>query len=171
MVRPEQVGPPDRADQDRPPAEQQARVVRDGPVGHPVRHVLGRVARRVEHLEAQAPDVEAGPAGQAGVLVAELGTGADDMGRAGQGREVASARDVVVVEVRLDDVADPQAAPGGDREVDVDVAPRIDDRGDPGVLVRDERGQVAQPADRERLEPHRYIITRPPSTASTWPVM
>ena len=51
------------------------------------------------------------------------------------------------MQVRLDDVGDPHA--GGTRggEVDVDVAARIDDRGDPGRLVDDERRQVAEPLD------------------------
>ena len=174
VVRAEQVGPPDRADEQRAAAEQQHRLVRRAIVSATrVADVLGRVSGRVEGLEPEPPDVERRRRREpAGARSASAGAGADDVRRAGQRGELAAARHVVVVEVRLEDVADAQAAPGGRVEVDVDVAARVDDRGDPRVLVRDQRRQVAQACDRELTRcASGYIITRPPSTASTWPVM
>ena len=61
--------------------------------------------------------------------------------------ELAATRHVVVVEVRLDDVGDPQVGRPRGVEVDVDVATRIDDGGDARRLVGDERGQVPEPLD------------------------
>ena len=56
------------------------------------------------------------------MLVAELGAGPDDVGRAGQLRELLGAGDVVVVEMGLDDGGDPDVGFAGGVEVDVDVA-------------------------------------------------
>ena len=143
----EQVGPPDRPDQQRAAGQQQERLVGTRGVGHGVADVLGRVPGRVERPEADRPDVEGLAVADRAVLVRQLGAGADDVGRTGQRREVAATRDVVVVEMGLDDVADPQTGAPGRLEVDVDVAPWIDDRGRPRRLVGDERGQMAEPFD------------------------
>src|SRR4029077_11020037 len=71
-------------------------------------------------------------------------------------------------------------------EVHVYVAARVHDCGRPGRVVDDEGREMAEtrelvlldahppslhPADRRRPDPGTYIITRPPSTARTWPVM
>ena len=62
--------------------------------------------------------------GQAPMLVAEGGARPDHVRRAGQRREIAGARHVVVVEVGLDDARDPDAKASRGVEVEVDVAPR-----------------------------------------------
>ena len=59
-------------------------------------------------------------------LVRQLGPRPDDLLCAGDRGELAGTRDVVVVEVRLDDVRDAQVALMGSGEVDVDVAPRVE---------------------------------------------
>jgi hypothetical protein len=96
------------------------------------------------------------------MLVGELGARPDDVRRAGQRGELPAAGDVVVVEMRLDDVADPEIALAGEVEVDVDVAARVDDGGETGRVVRDHRGQVAEPVDRELAEEHRREGTTMP---------
>src|SRR5207253_5565834 len=117
--------------------------------------VFGRVARRVAGGEPEAADVERLAIADRAVLVAELRAGADHVARPGQRGEVATARDVVVVEVRLDDVGDPDVEIAGGREVDVDVPPRVDDRGDAGGLIGNERREMPEPFDAELADLHR----------------
>ncbi len=80
VLRAEQVGPPDRADQQRAAGQQQERLVGPGRVGDRVADVLRRVAGRVERPEADRADVErvavARPAGARG---ASSRAGADDV--------------------------------------------------------------------------------------------
>ena len=99
-------------------------------------------------------DVEGVVVADRAVLVAKLGAGPDHVSGAGQGGEIAGARDVVVVEVGLDHVGDPDVQLAGRREVDVDVPARIDDCGDPGGLVGDEGRQVTEPFDPELADLH-----------------
>ena len=106
-------------------------------------------------VNRRRPDLERGAVGQAAMLVAQLGAGPDDVGRAGQGRELAAAGDVVVVEVRLDHADDPQIVRPGGLEVDVDVPTWIDHRRHACVVVGDQGRQVAEAADRELLDTHR----------------
>ena len=58
VFRAEQVGPPDRPDQQRAPGQQQERLVRTRRVRDGVADVLGRVPGRVERPEADRPDLE-----------------------------------------------------------------------------------------------------------------
>ena len=116
-------------------------------VGDRVGDVLRRVARRLENGEPQLANVERLAVADRPVLVGELRTRPDDVRRAGQGGELAPARDVVVVEVRLDDVADPKVVLARRIEIDVDVAPRIDDRGEPRRLIGDQGREVPEPFD------------------------
>ena len=104
VLGPEQVGPPDGADEQRAAGQEQERLVGARRVGDGVADVLGRVARGVERPEPDRTDIERLAVAGRPVLVAQLRPGADDVRRAGQRRELAAARDVVVVEVRLDDV-------------------------------------------------------------------
>jgi hypothetical protein len=73
--------------------------------------------------------------------------GTDDVVRARQRGKLAATGDVVVVEMRLDDVADADVRGSGGVEVDVDVATRVDDRRQAGRLVGDERREVAEAID------------------------
>ena len=131
VLRPEQVRPADRPDEQRAAGEQEQRLVGPRPVGDRVGDVLRRVARRLENGEPQLAHVERLAVADRPVLVSELRTRSDHVRRAGQRGEVPPARDVVVVEVRLDDVTDSKVVLAGRIEIDVDVAPRIDDRGKP----------------------------------------
>ena len=63
--------------------------------------------------------------------------------------------DEVGVEVREEDVRDPQAVLGGEREVLIDVALRIDDRRRVRLLVADQIRRVREAIQIELLEDHR----------------
>ena len=143
----QQVRPPDRADQQRPAGQERDRLACPARVGQLVGHVLRGVARCVERGEAQLAHVERVAVVDRPVLVLELGPGPDDVLGAGQGGQVAGARDVVVVEVRLDDVGDAQLVARGIGQVDVDVAARIHDDREPRCLVGDEGREVSEPFD------------------------
>ena len=97
---------------------------------------------------------------RAAMLVAQLGPRPDDVRRSGQRSELTAARDVVVVEMRLDDVGDPEIGLAGRIEVDVHVPARVHDRGRAARLVGDERRQVPQPLDPERPNQHRPTSSR-----------
>ena len=122
--------------------------------------MLRGVARRVQSGEPQLADVERLAVADRPVLVGELRTRPDDVRRAGQGGQVPPARDVVVVEVRLDDVADPKVVLARRIEIDVDVAPWIDDRGETRRLIGDQGREMPEPVDRELAEEHRARVHR-----------
>ncbi len=116
------------------------------------RDALGRVAGSLQHADADVPDAQ---------LVAVFGRAmwegrararADDDLGAGARREFPVSADEVGVQVRLDDVLDLQPAGFGLRDVLVNVALRVYDRG----LARgaDEVGGVRQTAEIELLEVH-----------------
>ena len=155
-----QVRSSHRTYEQRSAREHQDGFVGPRSVGHRIADVLGGVAGRVERLEPERTEVEALPVANRVMLVAELGPGADDVARARQRGKLPAARDVVVVQVRLDDVRDPEAARARRVEIDVDVASRVDHRRHTGRLVRDERAEVAQALDHELLQPHRPRLHR-----------
>src|SRR5204863_8157094 len=98
------------------------------------------------------------------VIVAQFGAGTDHVSGAGHGGQLAAPGDVVVVEMRLDDVRDPDIQIAGRREIDVHIAARVDDCGDAGGLVGDEGGEMTAPLDPELANLHR----REPSTGCGW---
>ena len=147
VLRAEQVRPPDGADEQRAAGQQQERLVGTGRVGHRVADVLGGMAGRVERREPDRTELERVAVAGGPMLVAELGAGTDDVARTGQRGELAAARHVIVVEVGLEDVADPQVRLASGIEVDVDVAPRVDDRRHAGLVVGDEGREMAEPLD------------------------
>ena len=147
VLRAEQVGPTHRAHEQRPAGQQQERLVRAGQVGDRVADVLGGVAGRVEGREPDRSEVERVAVTSRLVGVAELGAGPDDMACTGQRGELVATRHVVVVEVGLEHVADPQARLASRLEVDVDVASRIDDGRHAGLVVRDEGREMTEPLD------------------------
>ncbi len=161
----QEVRPADRPDEQRAAAEQERGVLAAAQVGDLVRDMLGSVAGRVAGREPQRADVERLAVARRGVVVAKLRSGADHVPRPGQGREVAPARDVVVVEMGLDDMGDPDVELTGRREIDVDVPARVDDRGDAGDIVGDERRQMPEPLDPELADLHAHER----STGPGWP--
>ena len=81
----------------------------------------------------------------------------------GQRGQLTRARNVVVVQMRLDDVGDAQAPGTGFSEVDVDVSPRIDDGSDGLGVVNDEGADMAQALDHELTHVHAPRIAVAPS--------
>ena len=81
-------------------------------------------------------------------------------------RERARAREIVVVDVRLERMRHEDAEPRGDREVRVDVAVGIDEESDARVWVGAQVARVAEPGVEELLDQHRRTIQsggpRPP---------
>ena len=151
----EEVRPPDRADEQRAAGEQEQRLGGPVHVGHGKGDVLRRVAGGLEDREPQGAHVEGLAVMHRPVLVGKLRAGADHVAGAGQRGQLAAAGDVIVVEVRLDDVADPDIGGACSVKVDVDVATRVDDRSQAGRLVGDQRREVAETIDDELAQEHR----------------
>ncbi len=86
--------------------------------------------------------------------VAELRAGPDHLLGAGRRGELAATRDVVVVEVGLEDVADPDVELGGGGEVAVDVAAGVDDDRQPGFLVHHQCREMAEAVKDEPTDQH-----------------
>ena len=116
--------------------------------------------RRVERPEPERADVEALPVAHRPMLVTELRPRADHVRRAGQRGKIPTARHVIVVEVRLHDVADLQPRRASGLEIDVDITAWIDDHRDASRLIGDERAEMAQALDRELLQTHRLRLHR-----------
>ena len=123
----EQVGAPDRPDQQRYAGQQQERLLGARRVGDGIADVLGRVPRSVERPEPDRAHAKGGSPSAAGLLlVGEMGARTDDVRRPGQRCDLATARDVVVVQVRFDHVGDAQICRARSLgNVDVDVAARV----------------------------------------------
>ena len=124
-------------------------------------------------VESERADRDGLTVGQAMVGSPELGSGADDVDRVGLRGELASAGHVIVVEMRLEDVADPQLPPAGRREIDIDVAAGVDDGRNAGRFIGDEGADVAQTLDDELLHEHGGRVTPPTgrragTAASPW---
>ena len=64
----------------------------------------------------------------------------------------------VGVKVREEPRARSQAVLGGEREVLVDVALRVDDRSDVRVFVADQIGRMRQAIEIELFQDHRFIM-------------
>jgi hypothetical protein len=88
------------------------------------------------------------------MFVPEVGPCPNDVAGCRQGGELAAARHVVVVEVRLDDVRDPDVQLASRGEIHVDIAAWVDDRGDAGDVVRNEGRQMPEPFDPELAKLH-----------------
>jgi len=159
----EQVRPTDGADQQRAAAHQEGRIRSPARVGDRVGDVLGGVAGRVPGREAECADVERRAVAKRAMLMAEIRSGTDDVGRAGQCGQLAAARDVVVVEMGLDDVRDPDVELACGLQVRVHVPARVHDGGHAGRIVGDQRRQVAETLDPEqpRQHPIERSTTRP----------
>jgi hypothetical protein len=88
------------------------------------------------------------------VLPVGAALGAEVERRAGGVRELARARDVVGMDVRLRHVRDAELLGGGRREVGFDVAVGVDDDRLAGGGAADEVGRLREPLIVESLEEH-----------------
>ena len=168
--RPEQVRPPDRADQQAAAGEDGARHVGilagRARLGHEPGEVLRRVAGRRPGRQPEPADLQ--PVALVRRPVLELVAAAprrDDL-RTGRGPGLQRPGQVVVVDVRLEDVPDTPAAPLRDLEEAPRVALRIDeDRVAPaGQQVR----AVAEAGRHEDLEIERPLLLHPDHRDTPW---
>ena len=138
VSRAEQVRPPRRAVQQRPAGEHRGHPAGDGLLQH-VRQVREGVPRRGDHPDSYLiPDADGVAVADRYPVEGDLISAVHVVGRAGHPGQGQAATDVVVVDVRLEHVGDPDAAPGGGGEHPVDVPLRVHDQGPPPV-----GGQVA----------------------------
>ena len=151
-ARAREVGPPHVSDEKRVARQNLLRLGRDFGVDDDERDALGRVARRLQHAEPDTPDAQLVAVTHCAVWETCAGVRADDDLGAGARGQFPVAADEVRVQVRLDDVLDLQSTGGGLRDVLLNVALRVYDRG--LALRTDEVGGVRQTAEIELLEVH-----------------
>ncbi len=116
------------------------------------RDVFRRVAGRVDDFQADLAEFQhlaIGSLAQLETVVRRAAT--DDLGAAAFGQRL-GAGDEVGMDVGFDDVGDPQAFFAGQVEVDIDVAPRVDHRGDRGLAVSHQVGNLRQAVGVDGLE-------------------
>jgi len=154
----EEVRPPDRPDEERATRQEEPRLVGAGRIGDGVGDVLGRVPGRLEGDDPQVPDEELLTIGQRPVLESQLGPTTDDVLRADRRGKLPAARHVVVVEVRLEDMRDPDALRTGRRDIDIDIAAWIDDGRESPALIGDEGREVTKARQGELADEHRGSV-------------
>ena len=115
---------------------------------------LRRVARRFDRLQPHAPELDASPSCERRERVFRLRRGAEIDRRADAIAQLEMSGDEVGVQVRQDDVRDAQPVLGGEGDVLIDVALRIDDGRGAGRLVADEVRRVRQAIEIELMQDH-----------------
>ncbi len=123
LIVAEQIRPAHTADEQHVSREQTGWLIR---LSHENRNVLRRVSRCVEELETDIAERDALAVLRLVMRIRQPGARTGDHSRADL-REFAGARHEIGVHVRLDGVGDGQALLTGGGDVNVDVAPRIDD--------------------------------------------
>jgi hypothetical protein len=147
-----QIGSAHVADKERVAGQNHSRLTAVVSIEDQQRDAFGRVAGRFEHAQSQTPDPELvalldGPVREGRArLCAE-----DDFGAGSLGQLTMSA-DEVRMQVRLDDVLNPEPLRGGLCEVLLDVALRVNHRR--LSFGPDEIRSVGQTAEIELLEVH-----------------
>jgi hypothetical protein len=154
----EQVGPADVADEDEVAGEVEAGLLAGGAVGHQERQVLGGMPRRVDGLEPHVAELDDVAVLQQRALEAVLPVRVALVRQVELGararRELARTGLVIGVDVGLGDGGDAQAVVGGEREVGVGVAARVDHDGLPGRLAADQVAGLGQVLVVDVLEEH-----------------
>ena len=123
---------------------------------------LRRVAGRLERLESHLSELDRVAVGERRELVLGLGPRAQIDLRADAIAQLEMAGQEVGVEMRQQDMLDPQPRRSRIGDVGVDVPLRIDDRRDSGCLVGDEVRRVGEATEVVLLEDHRRRFSRRP---------
>ena len=124
LIGAKQIGATDGSDEQRVAGEDAS-----GSIGfaHEQRNVLGRVARRMQHVDCDVPDAQRLAVRRFVKREPERSARTGDDLRA-KGRKLAGAGDEIGVDVRFDRVGERQPMSRRYRGVRVDVAPGVDDR-------------------------------------------
>ena len=123
-----------------------------------VGQMFGRVARRVargQHDGSERESITVAHRFMRKLVVGILGT-RENPGTAGAVGEFARAADKVCVDVGLEHVRDRQPMPTGAVDVDVDVRPRVDHCGRPGLGITEQVGQLRDAVGFDRLDDERH---------------
>src|SRR5207247_6059237 len=116
---------------------------------------VGGVARGVRDLQSDVPDAKLVAVAEPLMIEGEASGPVSEDRRVRRGGEVAVARDVVGVGVRLDDVRDLQALAPRQSQIFVDaVAARIDDDGLAGLAAADQVREAPGLLVQDLLEDH-----------------
>ena len=154
-----EVGASDGADEERVAGEDEPRLGGTRVVGHEQADRVGGVAGRVAGLQLDVAEADHVAVGERRVREGHPGRAVHVDGGLGGGGEVAVARDVIGVRVRLDHVGDGQALLAGDAEIVVHAVPsRVDHDGAPGLGAADQVGQAARLLVQQLLEDHATSI-------------
>ena len=156
-----EIGAPDRAVQHRAAAEDRRWSVRGA---HDVAEVVMGVTRRVYDVDPERPHGEVIAVGDRDVVEAQGLGGGVDVPRAGEAGERQPSADVVVVDVRLRDVADAHASTFDDCQDAIDVAVGVDDQC--RVAVVDDVGQVSEGRGLDREHVHDDLLLAPRTSRS-----
>jgi hypothetical protein len=112
------------------------------------------VARRFEYLDAHAAKIDGAAVADGREAVFRDGFPPEVYRRADAVAELQMSRNEVRVEVCEENVGDAQSVFGGEVEVLIDVALRIDDRGSAGGFIADDVRSVRQAVQIELFENH-----------------
>jgi hypothetical protein len=149
-----EVGPSRLADEQRVAREDEPRLVATRPVDHGERAVLRPVAGRMNRSHDDVAEDDLLSVGERIVRERSVGGRVHPYRHAVLQREPAVAGDVVGVRVRLEDGNYPDGAPADLVEVRLDPVSRVDEDGEPGMLVADEVRRAPQVVVDELLEEH-----------------
>ena len=114
------------------------------------------MAGRLDGLQPDAAELHAIAVAQRREHVLGLRGRAQMDRRAGSVAQFEMTGDEIRMQMREEDVRDPQAARLRERQVLIDVALRIDDRSDPRLLVGDQIRRVRQAVQIELMEDHAF---------------
>ncbi len=154
----------DVVDEEGVAGEDRPRIVATAAVDQGKGGVLRAVARRMKGANQELADLELEAVLDRLMLVIGLGVPVNVDLRSRGGRQAAMAGDVIGVVVGLKYVLDRYPGIASQREVLVDLEPRIDDRGVTRLLVADEIGGASKIVVGDLAEDH--AATSAPSTSA-----
>jgi len=149
---PQQVNARDLSDEERTAREEVLRVVRAAQVRDEIGDVLGSVSRRRNTTDRELADVDDVAVRVRHMWIREFGVGAGMQRDRPKLRKRRRARDVVVVNVRLERIGDKHAEARSRAEIRVNVPVGVDEKRNAGLRVSDEVARVAQAGVEELLD-------------------